>query len=498
MKERPVLTGSGPRVYAGEQALHSRYNPRGEAEKYLNALKVPGHIRFFILLEPGMGYMVPVLRNINPQAKIIALHISDFFGIRENAGDQTLAADAAWAPGRGIPVQQFLEEEIPDIEARFIGLIEWRPALAAYGQDYLALLAETVDFIKRIDANARTVRGFGRRWFKNVFRNLKVFQKIREPVPLSCPLLVTGAGPSLEEAIPLIRERKKREDLGILAAASSAAALAAGGILPDIIISTDGGGWAAAHLREALREKPRALAAALTAALPSQCAGLPVLVLSDGSLWQNLVLKSMGIPFVPLPSRGTVTASALELALALTRRDVFIAGMDFSHRDLCTHARPYAFNRLLEFNASRFSPLYSQTFVRSGSIAASGSHGIYASWFGRRLEAAPNRLRTLGKNNPVFDSLDRGDLADCSGPGERRREPGGGLSGGRVTAPAFPPERARDALLGALSDPGLAPVIAGELAPLLLTEGEDPAPRRLQELIRALTAPYFPGRFRHG
>jgi hypothetical protein len=500
MKERLVPTGSGaPTVYAGEQALHSRYNPRGEAEKYINALNLRENIRFFILIEPGMGYMVPVLRKNNPQARIIALHVSDFFITRETVGDRTLEADAVWDPGRGIPVQRFLEEQIPDTEARFIGLIEWRPSLAAYGENYLRLLSEAVDFIKRVDANARTVKGFGRRWFKNVCKNLKVLQRVLEPVPSSSPVVVTGAGPSLEETIPLIRGWKKKEPLGILAAASSAEALAAGGILPDLIISTDGGGWAPVHLRGALRKKPPALAVTLNAALPSQCGDLPLLVLSDGSVWQNLLLKSMAIPFIPLPSRGTVTASALDLALVLTRGEIFITGTDLSHRDIRTHARPYGFNLLLELRASRFHPLYSETFVRAGAIAASGSHGIYAAWFSRQAAAYPNRLHTLGNNNPVFNSLGKGELPGLSGPG--KTTPAAGetfFSGGRITGPSFPAEHALNALLGALGDPHFAPVISGELSPLLLAEGADPSPQELKQVIRSLAEPYFSGRFQDG
>jgi hypothetical protein len=209
MKERLVPTGSGaPTVYAGEQALHSRYNPRMEAEKYIKALSFRDNIQFFILIEPGVGYMVPVLRKNNPQAKIIALHVSDFFINQKSGGDQTLGADAIWAPGRDIPVQQFLEEQIPDIEARFIELIEWRPSLAAYGEKYLRLLSETVDFIKQVDANTKTVRGFGRRWFKNALKNLKVFRQVLTPVQSSIPVVITGAGPGLEETIPLLREWK--------------------------------------------------------------------------------------------------------------------------------------------------------------------------------------------------------------------------------------------------------------------------------------------------
>ncbi|MDR0688739.1 MAG: DUF115 domain-containing protein [Spirochaetaceae bacterium] len=500
MKERLVPTGSGvPTVYAGEQALHSRYNPRGEAEKYIDALNLRENIRFFILIEPGMGYMVPVLRKNNPQARIIALHISDFFITPGTGGDQT--PDAVWSPGSVVPVQRFLEEQIPDTEARFIGLIEWRPSLAVYGEGYLRLLSEAAEFIKRVDANTRTVKNFGRRWFKNVFKNLTILRRVLEPGPFLSPVIITGAGPSLEETIPLLREWEKKESLGILAAASSAEALTAGGILPDLIISTDGGGWAPVHLRGVLRGKPPALAATLNAALPSQCGDLPILVLSDGSVWQSLLLKSMAVPFIPLPSRGTVTASAVDLALVLTRGEIFIAGTDLSHRDLRTHARPYSFNRLLELGASRFHPLYSETFVRAGAIAASGSHGIYAAWFSRQLGAYPSRVHTLGNNNPVFNSLGSGKSSSLpfpGAPGAPGTPRGRFLSGGKITRPSFPAEHALKALLGALGDPRFFPVISGELSPLLLGEGEDPSPRGLEQVIRSLTEPYFPGRSRNG
>ena len=311
-------------------------------------------------------------------------------------------------------------------------------------------------------------------------------------------MIITGAGPSLEETIPLLREWGKKEPLGILAAASSAEALTAGGILPDLIISTDGGGWAPVHLQGALREKPPALAAALNAALPSQCGDLPILVLSDGSVWQNLLLKSMAVPFIPLPSRGTVTASAVDLALVLTRGEIFIAGTDLSHRDLRTHARPYSFNRLLELRASRLHPLYSETFVRAESLAASGSHGIYAAWFGRQLGAYPNRVHTLGNNNPVFNSLGSGRSPRPPLPGAPGTPKERFLSGGKIRRPSFPAEHALKTLLGALGDPYFAPVISGELSPLLLGEGEEPYPRGLKQVIRSLSEPYFPGRFGNG
>lgn len=417
MRERLAPTGSGfPTVYIGDQSLHSRYNPCSEAEKYVDSLTFRREPFFFILIEPGLGYTIPALRKRFPGAAILSLHVSDFFSGAGMAGE----ADAAWSPGTGIPLQQFLGGRIPDIDAARIGIIEWRPSLAVYGGEYLRLFTETTEFIKRIDANKRTVRNFGRRWFRNVVKNIRLVRRVPRIVPLSCPLIITGAGPSLEETIPLIREHRERGGLFVLAAASSVPALLAGGIVPNLALSTDGGGWALLHLYEALRRPPKTgFAAALCAALPSQMAALPWLPLGDGSLWQNMLLEGTGCPRLNFPQRGTVTASALDLAFALTNGPVYIAGTDLACRDLRTHARPYAFDRLLADDASRLSPAYSRAFTRAAGV--SGNHGIYADWFRQQLDRYPARFFSLGGNNPVFRSRQAGDLSADNGDGKKHR-----------------------------------------------------------------------------
>ncbi|GHV76121.1 hypothetical protein AGMMS49942_09420 [Spirochaetia bacterium] len=404
MLPRLAATGSGfPTVYIGEMALHSRYNPPGEAEKYINSLQFREGVRFFILLEPGLAYTVAPLRKRFPHADILSLHVSDFFTGGKDAGAM------AWSPGLGKPLQRFLEEHLPDTEAASVAIVEWRPSQAAFGESYLKVFAETVEYIKRADANKRTLDNFGRRWFKNVFKNLRLLKKSLRYHPFPFPIVIAGAGPSLEQTIPLLVEQKKHAPLFILAVSSAVPALFAANLPPDLIITTDGGNWALLHLYESLRTEagtPPAFAAALTAALPSQFARLPWLPIGDASLWQNILLCSTGLPFVSFPQRGTVTATALDLAFQLSRGPVYITGVDLGRRDIRTHARPYSFERLVTEGASRFNPAYSQTFVRSSAEAASGaggSLGIYAQWFARQMAAYPDRLFSLGNNNAVFN-----------------------------------------------------------------------------------------------
>ncbi|MDR2104046.1 MAG: DUF115 domain-containing protein [Treponema sp.] len=504
MRERLISAENGaPTAYVGDRPLHSRYNPQGEAEKYIRALNLSPEIRFFILPEPGLGYILSPLTERFPQAKIIVLHLSDFFTTRERPLSRMSPAPlagkrpaAVWTPGSGTELQEFLENEIPDTEARTIKIIEWRPSQAAYGEDYLRLLSETADFIKRVDANKRTARGFGRRWVKNFFKNLRLLRRVVSYSPLTRPIIVTGAGPSLEGCFPLIREKKEGGGL-ILASASSVPALLARSLEPDIVISTDGGGWALFHLYEGLRRGKTAdpsfdLAASLNAALPSQCGDLPLLPISDGSLWQDLLLRELNIPFISLPQRGTVTASALDLAFSLTRERVFIAGMDLAHQDIRTHARPYSFERFQEEGASRLYPVYTQSFLRSRAVLSGGSHDIYASWFSRQLAAYPKRLFSLGNNHPLFKGLARPDKepeTGGAGPYSRKfwvnRE---NLAG-----------RAAVFLLRAFTGEKTAAALAGTLAPLVLPDQDAPDPGQVREALLPLLKGYLPpGEVLHG
>jgi hypothetical protein len=478
MLERLASTGSGfPTAYVGEQALHSRYNPPSEAEKYINSLHFREGVRFFILLEPGLGYTVEFLRKKFPGAVLLILHVSDFLAAHKNYSETC----PAWSPGSGKTLLRFLEDHIPDTEAASIAMVEWRPSRTAFGRAYLRLFAETVEYIKRADANKRTTEAFGKRWFKNAFKNLALLKKAPRYRPFAAPLVVAGAGPSLEEVIPCLAERKKKSPLFILAVSSSAPALLASDLTPDLILSSDGGNWALLHLYEALRKPPlpgAVFAASLTAALPSQFAALPWLPISDGSLWQNTLLRSMGLPFASLPQRGTVTATALDLAFRLGRGPIYIAGTDLTSRDLLTHARPHSFERLLRETATRLDPAYSRSFFRASAAASSDSHGIYARWFARQTASYPKSLFSLGNNNAVFGKPVTDILPRDSAGTEALSAEILSLQENRTA------EGALQTLLGALDTEAVGETILGELAPLLFPGCEQEGRENMKEAVR--------------
>jgi len=481
--------------------LHSRYQPQLEADRYIKALDLRGDTDYFILIEPGLGYLIPALRQFRPESSIVVLHADNYFRVTADRYPDV----PVWFPDSGTGVQEFLEKIIP--EAASARIIEWRPSLRFFGDRCLELVRESTEFIKRSEASRRTGAAFGGRWVRNFFRNLALVHQTILYRTMDMPIVITGSGPSLEAALPRILAA--REGVFILAASSSLPALAAGGITPDMVISTDGGGWALLHLHACFRggeTRPPMLAYSLSAAIPSQCSTLPLLPLNDGTIWQSMVLQSLGIPSALVPQRGTVTASALELALALSSGSIFLAGMDLAIPGIQSHARPYGFDHLFYGIASRLRPVYSQLFTRSREIKAGGSHDVYAAWFKNKIASWPARIFSLGGNHAVLES----------GLGKVKKEfftteyteLHGGKDDCRIKTPCSSvysvvnnnfkvmtlngsPEERRDhaieTLIAALGNPQYAAALSGELGPLLFPSRTDVTSEEIAEALRGIT-----------
>jgi len=474
LNEKLVPAKNGYTLQAGETAIHSRYDPVSEAEKYITSLCLKPY-KFFILIEPGLGYLSATLNKYFPMACIVSLHCSPFFKEKLSLPDNNDNKDKAltgfglsWNPYSKETLEDFLETTLADSDAEDIKLIEWKPSINAYGKLCLDLAARTVECIRRISAGRKTTRFFGRRWLKNALRNLELVQYQAEPLPGSVPVLVCAAGPSLEESLHEIKIWKQSHyPPFIIAVSSAASALLYRGICPDLIITTDGGPWALFHLVESFRQyenqnvpqnnKP-VLAFSLTAALPSQAKTWSALVLRDGSLWQEILLKSH--TSLAFPQRGTVSAAAIDLALYISTGSIYMCGLDFAHRDLLTHSRPYAFEQFLQQDADRKQPLYSQIFKREESIRRSGSHGIYAAWFTAHGSSYPKRLYTMGKSAHGIPSK----KPDINETGERIRF--------TVRQTAEKPDRKGliGALIAAIDNPQLSGQICKELGELLLSD----------------------------
>ena len=458
-------------LYRDEHAIHSRYDPVREAEKYAASLD-GRNSPCFLLLEPGLGYLVPFLRKRFPGAGIIILRCSAFLCRKENAA---LAAEISggpvslsWNPEAEQDLEDFLEDNLAGFEPDQIRLVEWRPAAAAYGGIFVDILGRTVDVLKRLSANRATVRAFGRRWLRNALRNLGALRNFARARRARSSLAVCAAGPGLERDLGALAAWKASCAPPLIAAVSSAVpCLARAGLFPDIVVGTDGGNWALLHLIECVRVLPAELrplfALALSAAAPSGLSERPVLILSDGSLWQRTLLAAFGVPFLVFPQRGTVSATALDLAFFLTG-SVCVSGLDFRHKDLVTHARPYAFDRLREESACRLSPAYSVAFARELTIRSSVSFPVYRSWFRKKLPGYPG-LFSLGDNDlGIPAAVPAAANADRAADTDRATAGNGWYTTEAAPVPVF---SAASCLAAALGDPFTGKPLRAELEELL-------------------------------
>jgi hypothetical protein len=383
--------------------IHSEYNPEREAERYIAQMALQESIKYFILLECGICYVIPYLRQRNRNAKIISLHISaDYISSNSFVPPQNIP-DAEWSPESKISCSDFLEKEIEDIESDKIKIIEWRPALSLGGEKYLALLKEAARFIKWTDANKRTITHFSSRWQRNARKNRDIAQRGFHPVHSNKKnIIICASGPGLENDIDIIKEMKAKNGSELLAVSSAYSALIAHNIVPDIMITSDGGNWARFHLYEAARFSGNMLVVAtLHAALLSDFSTFPLLLFSDGTDGEEKLLEGAPILHWRLPARGTVTANAIDFALRWTEGDVYITGLDLANNDICSHARPYSFDMLLWQKSNRFNPYYHEHYKRARAIEEGGAYTLYNEWFKKELPKYSPRLFFLSGNYSV-------------------------------------------------------------------------------------------------
>ncbi|MCL2213607.1 MAG: DUF115 domain-containing protein [Treponema sp.] len=453
--------------------LHSRYNPQAEARRYIDSLNLKETTNCFILIEPGLGYIIPVLQERFKTGNIIVLHIGNFSQDKENTDSNFNSVNLNVIRQIFPPdidskeVQKFLEIHIPQTNIDCIRVIDWRPSLNYYKEAYLNLLTYVVEFLKRTDAESRTTATFGKRWVRNFFRNIAYINKIVLYRQSEIPVIITGSGPSLESALPFIR--KVQTNHLIIAASSSAMALLNNSIIPDIIIATDGGSWALWHIYPAIRNKltySALHAINLCTALPSQCIDTPFLILNDGSLWQSIILHELSIPSIMIPQKGTVSAAAAELAMILSSGNIFLSGMDFSVNDIRTHVRPYGFDSLFFNRSNRFGPVYSQAYTRSALLKQGGSLDIYASWFKNQLDSWPKRIFTIGQGNKIFEKTNTSIFSDNTLNTQKIKNTETYFNCAGIENSHFR-EKGAKALINALKNPDYSEKLNQELLPLL-------------------------------
>jgi hypothetical protein len=371
-------------------AIHSRFDPAIEADRFVAALGWLCPPSCVILLEPGIDHLARSLGERFPRTKMLVVHYDREIASMADDGNNPVWSppmDSSDAGSAMDDLRIFIENELSEEDISGIRLLPWPPAAKAFPKMHTAVLGTILEITRRLAAGIETTAAFGRRWFSNAIDNARTAGSIVGPLETSSPVVVAAAGFSLGASIPFLR--KNRKHIVLVSCSSACPALFHAGIVPDLVVSTDAGYWARCHLAE-LRAFPRlTLAMPLEAALPPGRETRPLMILDQGSGFERALARICGLESVGVEPNGTVTGTALEIALASTPNAVIVCGLDLCADDLVSHSRPYALDPFVNGGESRLSPAYSRAFVRENALSPerrgrfrlSRQFATYASWF---------------------------------------------------------------------------------------------------------------------
>ncbi|MDR0599817.1 MAG: DUF115 domain-containing protein [Treponema sp.] len=350
----PALTGPE----GAARPLHSTVDPRKEGERLISTLSGEGYV---ILLGLGGGFAAEAALKREETKKVLAIEY-DRDGLAEllSARDYILLFQdprfrlLADPPGELI-AEYLLNSYFPALD----GGIRVFPLRARADGD--GRFTAAGDAIKgAIDAVSRDYSAqayFGKRWFSNIIRNLPLAERQRSTLPPVKKALICAAGPSLEEDLPRIRDR--RQGAFLIATDTSLPALLQGGIEPEGVISIDCQHISYHHFFLGL---PAKTALFLDLASPP-----PVAARTENRFFFSsphplgVYIRRLWRPLPALDTSGAnVTYAAFSLAETLGAGRIEVYGADFSYPRGKTYARGTYIYPYFEKLQTRFLPLEAQ------------------------------------------------------------------------------------------------------------------------------------------
>ncbi|MCK4905932.1 MAG: motility associated factor glycosyltransferase family protein [Spirochaetes bacterium] len=343
-----------PVVKVMGQLFNSIYDPLKEAEKRASAYNFSGKKAAF-LFGDGFYYLAEYLSN-----KLDLL----VYVFEADPGIARLAFDKRKKGSLNSFSIVFIDEvrvgNIPgllipfdSLQADDVVMIEHLPSINVFKEDYTFIQNKILEEFKKGIANISTTAFFGRRWLLNILLNLKREKKFFDlrGAKRHVDYLITAPGPTLDGIITEIR--KFRERYKIIALAPSLRNLLSNGIIPDFVCSMDGGYANALHLAGInLDNVPLIYPLYVNSNVLRLWKGPRFPVSFNLSVERSLTNKESLPAFI---ESANVSVFAVQAAVYLGAKTVYLAGMDFASYSCKGHCRDYRFIQDIHLKSSRSS-----------------------------------------------------------------------------------------------------------------------------------------------
>lgn len=365
--------------------LHSKYNPKSEAKKFVDSIEVDFSPKNIIITGPCLSYTKDFFKQRFPYSRLVAIQYSlDFTPYSDcwdvvffvNKNENSLNFEEK--------LFNFLGEE--NIFATLF--LSWKPSEKVFCEEYNFTWNCIKNVIEKNGSIVATRTYFNKTWF---FNSLHFFKFIKKPVYFSSdksfffdlPIVITASGTSLKNQIKFLQENQKH--FYILALSSSLSVLLENDILPDLVLSTDGGYYAKRHLKiletnEKFSNIPIIIPpeAKISSKL-LECN--PIIPLNYNDSFDSLFFTECRFCTLSGKRNGTVSGTAAELALNLTKNNIYFIGLDLASSKGFSHTQP----NTLELDNSLIDNKLKSTETRiTPSTFKNSSLEIYRNWFATR------------------------------------------------------------------------------------------------------------------
>lgn len=364
----PLLidTGRGFSVLYRERYLYSSTDP--EKRAVLRAEKtILQNETLYILTSPLLFYGTSeILSKLPADSHIICFEFSkNLYKLSQNNMPALISNSASITFIESTDPQNVFDtvDTIGIWKFRRVKLLNITGGYSIYSSEYKNLLTNLDNKIQEYWKNRMTLIHMGPLWIKNIFLNLYKLNHRTEALTLhtypkaECPILVTGAGESLEGSINFIKE--KRDSFKILAVDTSVSVLLENEIEPDYIIAVDAQFY---NLYDFMKVKNKTIPLFFDI---TGYTGIPHIM--NGNIHPfistfantKLLQRMENYKLLPtkFPALGSVGITAIYLALEMTREKILYTGLDFAYRIGKSHANGSPRNLTELAGTSRLEPM---------------------------------------------------------------------------------------------------------------------------------------------
>jgi len=390
--EVPYLEADGKRAY-----FHSRFDPEREAARQAAGHAQPG---FFVFWGLGAGYVVEALLDAGlvTRGLVVEYGAPALKAVLERMDLTHVLADR-----RLLLLVDPTDEElgtaiaslyVPVVTGDLV-TVPLRGRVDTAPDEYLRAADVVRRVLEGISDDYSVQAFFGKRWFTNIVRNVRAAAAPTPPVGPVSSAIVTAAGPSLEDALPAIRDRPRSSF--VIATDTSLQVLLAAGIEPDAVITIDCQHISYYHF---MRGMPGGVPLFMDLASPPTVARLarrPYFFSSGHPLSRYVANRFRAFPSLDT-SGGNVTHAAVSLADYLGARDIVLYGADFSYPFGKSYARGTYVYPYFDVRQSRLRPqesLFSEFLYRNQYLERQADPDGSYRYVTKPLVAYRDRLERL-------------------------------------------------------------------------------------------------------